>query len=334
MKNLFRACAICAIIAIPGICQSASFQKPESVVPVPPSEQGLQTIVANPLFTAGNNKQTLEGAIFDGKGNLFFCNVSDRKIQRLDPENRLETIFQHDSLGPSGLALHKDGRLFFTALNLDRGIGEILALSPDGNVETILAADAGYLPNDLVFDRDGGLYFTDFRGSATEPSGGVYYMAPELGKITSVIANMGQANGVALAPDGKTLWATEYARNLLHRAILADATKIPPTGSKIPYHFTGPAPDSMRVDADGNVYVAMVGQGRVMVFDHNGLPIGQILLPERDKGLNLRSTSVAVHPHKNEVRVVSGNTADASSSDAIIFTAPAFARGLTGAPDR
>ena len=33
----------------------------------------------------------------------------------------------------------------------------------------------------------------------------------------------------------------------------------------IAYHFTGPAPDSMRADSDGNLYVAMYGQGRVSV---------------------------------------------------------------------
>jgi sugar lactone lactonase YvrE len=49
----------------------------------------------------------------------------------------------------------------------------------------------------------------------------------------------------------------------------------------------------MRADADGNLYVAMYGQGRVMVFNKNGLPIGQVLLPGRRDGHNLRSTSMA-----------------------------------------
>lgn len=48
----------------------------------------------------------------------------------------------------------------------------------------------------------------------------------------------------------------------------------------------------MRVDGKGNVYVAIYGQGRVLVFNNKGIPIGQILLPEREKGLNLLSTSL------------------------------------------
>lgn len=42
--------------------------------------------------------------------------------------------------------------------------------------------------------------------------------------------------------------------------------------------------------------VSISGQGRVMVFNRNGLPIGQIVLPDRDKGRNLKSTSLAIRP--------------------------------------
>lgn len=107
---------------------------------------------------------------------------------------------------------------------------------------------------------------------------------------------------------------------------LDSATTIPLTGSKILYHFTGPAPDSMLVASDGNVYVALVGQGRVLIFNPAGIPICQVLLPGRDQGLNLRSTSLALHPEKSEMRIVSGNTKEAASKEAKIFSAPAFAK--------
>ena len=102
------------------------------------------------------------------------------------------------------------------------------------------------------------------------------------------------ANGVALSPDGKELWGTEFSRNLLHRVELAGPTTIARFGTAVAYHFTGPAPDSMRADSDGNLYVAMYGQGRVLVFNKNGIPIGQVLLPGREVGHNLGSTSMAI----------------------------------------
>lgn len=52
------------------------------------------------------------------------------------------------------------------------------------------------------------------------------------------------------------------------------------------------------------------------------------LLPEREKGRNLRSTCLALHPDKNEMRIVAGNTREADRSEAKIFSAPAFAKAL------
>jgi lactonase len=134
------------------------------------------------------------------------------------------------------------------------------------------------------------------------------------------------ANGIALSPTGKDLWVTEFSRNLLHRVELADATTIAPIGTAITYHFIGPAPDSMRADSDGNLYVAMYGQGRVLVFNRNGIPIGQILLPGRDEGHNLKSTSMAIKPETNDLYIV---TSDGNGGQgATIFHAKVFAKAL------
>jgi lactonase len=68
-----------------------------------------------------------------------------------------------------------------------------------------------------------------------------------------LLRHLAMANGVALSPDGKELWGTEFSRNLLHRIELAGPTTIAPFGTAVAYHFTGPAPDSMRADSDGNL---------------------------------------------------------------------------------
>lgn len=170
-------------------------------------------------------------------------------------------------------------------------------MNQDGSeLQTIIPPEAGYLPNDLVFDAEGGFYFTDFKGTAPEPAGGVHYTSPDFSTVTPVLPNLAMANGIVLSPGGKSLWATEFGRNLLHRIHLTDANTIAPIGSAIAYRFVGPAPDSMPVDVDGNVYVAIYGQGRVLAFNRNGIPIGQVLLPGRDDGHNLASTSLAIDP--------------------------------------
>ncbi len=38
-------------------------------------------------------------------------------------------------------------------------------------MRTIVPAEAGFVVNDIVFDAKGGFYFTDFRGTSTDPKG-------------------------------------------------------------------------------------------------------------------------------------------------------------------
>ena len=82
----------------------------------------------------------------------------------------------------------------------------------------------------------------------------------------------------------------------------------------------------MRTDADGNVYVAMYSQGRVLAFNKNGIPIGQVLLPGRDEGHNLQSTNMGIQPGTNDLYLVTndGN----NGQGATIFHAKVFAKAV------
>jgi sugar lactone lactonase YvrE len=50
---------------------------------------------------------------------------------------------------------------------------------------------------------------------------------------------------------------------------------VPPLGTAVAHRLTGPCPDSLRVDADGNVYAAMYDWARIRVFNRRGIPIEQ-----------------------------------------------------------
>ncbi|WAP69087.1 SMP-30/gluconolactonase/LRE family protein [Jiella pelagia] len=203
--------------------------------------------------------------------------------------------------------------------------GSVVSMAPDGtDIKEIVPRSAGYLPDDLVFDGKGGFYFTDFKGGSSSPDGGVYYVGPEGGDPVSVLPNLKIANGVGLSPDGKTLWVTELAGGKLHRVSLADATTVAPFGAVVTYTFTGAGPDSLRIDAEGNVYVAMYGQARVLVFNPLGLPIGQYLLPGRDEGHNLRSTSMAIRPRTDEMLILTNDWDQGEGST--IFAVKALAK--------
>lgn len=281
--------------------------------PIPASEQNLPTALAEPYFKVSDEPMPLEALAFDRQGNLLFADIFGGRVLRMSPDRKLTVIFTDKSLTPVGIAIHQDGRIFVAGVG-NLAAGRLIALDPDGrHLQTIVPESAGYVPDDLVFDRKGGIYFTDCKGTSTRSTGGVYYVAPDARTITPLLSNMAMANGVTLSPDGKVLWTTEFAAGRLHRIDLDEQGGIAPFGSTVPYQFTGRAPDSMRTDADGNVYVAMFHQARILVFSPNGVPIGQILLPGREQNRFLNISSMAFLPGSREMVIVAWvNSAEAA----------------------
>ncbi|WP_340268819.1 SMP-30/gluconolactonase/LRE family protein [Sphingobium mellinum] len=308
----------------------------QPVVSIPPAEQGLQTVVAEPWLSisketpalAGmDNKLLLEGGVFDRGGNLLIVEVIGGRVMRIAPDRTLSVLLPKNASGSAGVAIHKDGRIFVAAVgDMKRG-GSVYAIRPDGSgKDVIIPPESGYVPDDLVFDDDGGFYFTDFRGDNAEPIGQVVYMSPDRKSLTPVMSRLSMPNGIMLSPDGKTLWVGETGRGLLHRIELAAPAKIGLFGTTIAYHFTGSRADSIRVDKDGNVYVALVREGRVLVFDPRGVPIAQILIPGREKGDMLVTTSMAIKPGTKDLYIL---TSDSEGRSAGIFRTQAFAEAPT-----
>jgi lactonase len=61
-------------------------------VPIPPSERGLQTLVAEPWFKVSDKPMILEGPCFDRGGNLLFSDVSGGPVLvRSKNSNMLKT---------------------------------------------------------------------------------------------------------------------------------------------------------------------------------------------------------------------------------------------------
>lgn len=298
-------------------------EKTRSVAPIPPAEAGLATVTASHFKQVSPTPNTLEGALYANDGSLYFCEDKTNRILKLGNDGQFTEIARFGDMMPAGLAFHPDGRLFATAIG--NGKGAIYAMKPDGSGrETIVAPEAGFLTNDLAINSKGGIYFTDFKKNMTEPEGGLYYISPDLKNITRVVANVANANGIALSPDEKVIWLGDYGHSILFRIDLDDDTHIDRIHSTPVYYFTGRGPDGIRTDSDGNAYVAVMSQGRVLVFNPRGLPIGQILLPGRDKGENLYCASLAVKPGSRDIAIVAR---DSKGSGNHIFKTQGFANG-------
>ena len=147
------------------------------------------------------------------------------------------------------------------------------------------------MPNDLVVDSRGGIYFSDPNNSGKEsekqPGNAVYYLDPD-GELTRLTGwnEFGFPNGILLSPDGSMLYLNDSQSHVLtcwdvlsdgsvtNRREYADLS-IP--GIK-PGSKKGSNADGMTIDILGNLYVASA-IGITIIGPGGGL-IGVIRFPE------------------------------------------------------
>lgn len=322
---LLPAClpATAALSEKAGQLQYENGKADPNVIPYPDST--LQTVTARMWQAVTQEPTVLEGPAFDDRGNLYLTDTFHGKVLKIDGDRKITTIMASKDFAPCAVAIARDGRLFVAAAAFNGHGGQIFSMAPDGSdVRVHISAAQGFRPNDIVFDKNGGLYFTDARGDSGNPEGGVYYLSPDLQTVTPVLKHLTGGNGIALSPDGKTLWVVEFSAGVLHRLIMQDATHISPFGETVAYRFNSPAPDSMKADSDGNLYIALHGQGRVIVLNSNATAIGQIVIPGREKGRYLRTANMAIRPGTREIYILSSNDPQLNDGGAV-FTAGAFA---------
>jgi gluconolactonase len=108
-------------------------------------------------------------------------------------------------------------------------------------------------PNDLVFDKHGGFYFTDLGKSygRLHDRGAVYYATPDGKKIKELVFPVMNPNGCGLSPDEKTLYVAQTQEGrLLSYALNAPGEVVP---AALLQNF-----DSLAVEANGRVCVATI----------------------------------------------------------------------------
>ena len=218
-----------------------------------------------------------EGPAFDRDGNLYFVNWLSSSIVRLTPDGVASEFFNTGGI-PAGLAFHRDGSLYVA----DEGEAIHGVLRIRDGAATIVVNEYEGTPlngaNDLVFDDDGVLYFSDPWGSSGEnPIGGFYRYFPH-GRLERIDQGLAFPNGVAISPDGTGLYLAETYRNrILRYPIAADGA----IGGREEFALLPGehGPDGMAFDEAGNLYVAHYGGGKVAVFSPAGAMIEAIRVP-------------------------------------------------------
>jgi gluconolactonase len=135
--------------------------------------------------------------------------------------------------------------------------------------------------NDIVVTASGGAYATVFGPFQERPTtivGKVLYLAPGAGEWVEVADDLNYPNGIGVSPDQKTLYVAETAGNaILKFTVNPDGTLSGRSNFALLYAVAeGVAPswwlgpDSMKLDREGNLYVAQWSGGRILKLSPEG----------------------------------------------------------------
>ncbi|MGH7494436.1 MAG: SMP-30/gluconolactonase/LRE family protein [bacterium] len=167
----------------------------------------------------------------------------------------------------NGMTFH-NGHLFAC----DFGVGAILKISPGGKTEIYASTFEGKAfnrPNDLTFDGNGSLYFTDPKSYSREVlDGRVFCVRAQDKTIIQLADSLGFPNGIAFSNDGKQLYVCESAFERILRFDVQAEGRL--RNKQVFVELPGGDPDGIDFDREGNLYAAHFGGGAVYVIAPDG----------------------------------------------------------------
>ena len=223
-----------------------------------------------------------EGPVVMADGSVIVVELAGGRITRCW-NGRKETVCAIGG-GPNGAAIGPDGALYVCnngGLDLEkfqnaRGPGcegriERVDLSA-GRFERLYDACDGIpleAPNDLVFDAEGHLWFTDLgkKHDGISTASGLFACLPDGHTITAIDRHPISYNGVGLSPDGSTVYCADTHQARLYRY----QRKLEPQRPE--WVATGAGPvgfDSLAVTAAGNICVATLHLGGITTITPDG----------------------------------------------------------------
>jgi len=215
----------------------------------------------------------IEGPAFDRNGNLYIVDIAFGLIYQMNPQGSVKLLSEYDG-EPNGLKIHQDGRIFVA----DHKNGLMLLDPQSGVIKPFIErykTESFKGLNDLVFSKDGNLYFTDQgQTGLQDPTGRVFSLNAQ-GNLTCLLNNVASPNGIALNPEENFLYIAVTRANSIWRAMLLPDGSITRVGNFIQLSG-GSGPDGLAVDQAGNLYVAHAGLGAVWKFSPQGEPLLRI----------------------------------------------------------
>ena len=251
----------------------------------------------------------LEGPAFDRAGNLYVVDLAFGRIFLITEKGEFQIVAEYEG-EPNGLAIHKDGRVFIA----DHKLG-ILSLQ-DGKIVPVVSRyhQQGFKGvNDLTFDANGNLYFTD-QGvtDLADPSGCVYRYTAD-GVLHRLANRIPSPNGIVF--EKNLLYVAVTRANAVWRLPFAPDGTVVRMGVYLQLSG-GRGPDGMALDESGGLAVAHPDMGAVWIFSHRGEPLYRVQSCASDMVTNLAY-------HGNEIYIT-----DSGSGSILRARVPTLGRAL------
>lgn len=222
-----------------------------------------------------------EGPAYDGISSIYLSNcyggwitkysngIVDTFVSKIDDSLLIEKT--------NGLSFGKDGELYVC----EYGKGKILRINPDGKTEVYADGYKGVKfnrPNDLIFDSNGNLYFTDPKSyDINILDGRIFYVDAKTKEVILMEDSLAFPNGINISSiDGK-LYVCESVFNRILRYDITNENQL--ANKEVFAVIPGGDPDGIEFDIYGNLYVAHFGGKAVYVFSPEGKLLQKIETP-------------------------------------------------------
>lgn len=223
-----------------------------------------------------------DGPAWSAEGFLLFSDTVTDKLEKFTPGKGL-TEFASRAGGASGNAYDDQGRLYTCEFRERR----VTRTAKNGKVDVVAARFEGKrlnAPSDIVVRRDGNVYFTDPAFGDQQDAreldfNGIFRITPR-GEVEAVARWRSRPNGVALAPNGRTLYVSDADARSVHAFDLDRGGAA--SNDRVMIARVPGVPAGLSTDEKGDLFVA----GRkVYVYSPKGDLLRDISFAETPSGV-------------------------------------------------
>jgi gluconolactonase len=227
---------------------------------------------AEPSSSRGKRRNFLEGPSFDREGNLYCVDIPMGRVYRISPKGEWEMVVEYEG-EPNGLKIDKEGRIFLAdhrqgILLLDPKAGKVIPFLEGPGKQRFKGV------NDLIFAKNGDLYFTDQGTTGLHDPTGCVYRYTTNGRLECLIDTVPSPNGIVFNRRENEIFVAVTRANAVWRIPLDETAGVSKVGLFV--QLFCPGPDGLALDEEGSVVVTHPGLGYVWVFSKRGEPLYQV----------------------------------------------------------